>query len=442
MADLPLAAFMVPALFLLIFLGIPVSFSLIVVSVGFALMAVGDLAGLQLYRFVGSVASNYALAAVPLFIFMGAMLEGSGMAARLFALMKRWFGRLPGGMSIATIAMCTVFAAGTGIVGAVEVMVGLLAIPAMMREGYDRRIISGVICAGGSLGTMIPPSIVVIIYASAANQSVGDLFAAVLAPGAIMVALFIAWVVIHGLFLHHPKPEDVAEAVPGDGPAELTDASVFSLLPPLILVFMVVGSIMAGIAAVTEAAAVGAVGAVLLNILYRDFNWQRFGQATLKTVMVTSMILLIVVGGTLFTSVFRLTGGAGLVRDLVNASDLSSMQLTLMFLVVVFILGALLDWVSVVLIAVPIFLPFLAPNGIDAVWFAVLVIIMLQTSYLTPPMAPSIFYLRSIAPPSFSYSDMYLGVLPFVVCQLIVLVLVFLFPGLATAIPDYLISVR
>lgn len=443
MADLPPATFMVPALFVLIFLGIPVSFSLIVVAVGFAIYAVGDMAGLQLYRFVGSVASNYALAAVPLFIFMGAMLEGSGMATRLFVLMKRWFGRLPGGMSIATIAMCTVFAAGTGIVGAVEVMVGLIAIPAMLREGYDRKIVSGVICAGGSLGTMIPPSIVVIIYASAANQSVGDLFAAVLYPGAIMVALFIVWVVIHGLFIHDRNAQPVDGSIlPAQDQQEHVDASVFSLLPPLLLVTFVVGSIMAGIAAVTEAAAVGALGTILLNVLYRDFTWERFRQATMKTVLVTSMILLIVVGGTLFTSVFRLTGGAGLVSGIVNSFDFSAMQLTLLFLLVIFILGALLDWVSVVLIAVPIFLPFLAANGIDPIWFAVLVIIMLQTSYLTPPMAPSIFYLRSIAPASFTYRDMYLGVLPFVGCQLIVLLLVLLFPGLATSLPDYLLSVR
>lgn len=434
---------MVPALFLLIFLGIPVSFSLIITAVGLAVLAVGDVAGLQLYRFVGSVASNYALAAVPLFIFMGAMLEGSGMATRLFALMKRWFGRLPGGMSIATIAMCTVFAAGTGIVGAVEVMVGLLAIPAMLRERYDRKIISGVICAGGSLGTMIPPSIVVIIYASAANESVGDLFAAVLLPGLIMVGLFVVWVTIHGLLIHD-KTAPIADpdVLPEEDGAGHQNASALSLLPPLLLVLLVVGSIMAGIAAVTEAAAVGAVGTVLLNVLYRDFTWKRFGAATLKTVVVTSMILLIVVGGTLFTSVFRLTGGAAMVNDLVNAANLDSMQLTLLFLAIVFILGALLDWVSVVLIAVPIFLPFLAPNGIDPLWFGVMVIIMIQTSYLTPPMAPSIFYLRSIAPDSFTYRDMYLGVLPFVICQLGVLVIVLMFPGVATSLPDYLLRVR
>ncbi len=445
MAEVPLAAWMFPALFLLIFLGIPVSFSLIVVSVAFAIPVVGDLTGLQLFRFLGSVASNYALAAVPLFIFMGAMLERSGMAARLFVLMKRWFGWMPGGMAIATIAMCTIFAAGTGIVGAVEVMVGLLAIPSMMKERYGRAMISGTICAGGSLGTMIPPSIVVIIYASVANLSVGDLFAGVLLPGLVMVGLFLGYALAWGVLSGHHRE---AKAIVAEARAAATDGegeprpSAFALLPPLILVVSVVGSIMAGIAAVTEAAAVGAVGAIILNLLYRDFTIPNFLDATKKTVTLTSMILLIVVGGTLFTSVFRLTGGPQLVDVLVGGLDLSTIELVLVFLAIVFVLGALLDWVSVVLIAIPVFLPFLPAAGIDPIWFAVLVIVVIQTSYLTPPMAPSIFYLRGIAPPEFTYRDMYLGVLPFVLCQLAVLALVLLFPGLATALPDYFNSLR
>ena len=444
MGELQLGVLMFVALFALIFLGIPVSFSLIIVAVGFAIPVVGDLTGLQLFRFLGSVASNYALAAVPLFIFMGAMLERSGMAARLFTLMKRWFGWMPGGMAIATIAMCTVFAAGTGVVGAVEVMVGLLAIPSMLRERYDRSMISGVICAGGSLGTMIPPSIVVIIYASVANQSVGDLFAGILVPGIVMVGLFVLYALGYGVFSGHWREARVMaarERAEADAAGEVR-ASALALLPPLILVLSVVGTIMAGIAAVTEAAAVGAVGAVILNVIYRDFTWANFIDATKKTVLLTSMILLIVVGGTLFTSVFRLVGGPAMVDAVVTGIELSPIELVLVFLAIVFVLGALLDWVSVVLIAVPIFLPFLQPAGIDPIWFGVLVIVVIQTSYLTPPMAPSIFYLRGIAPPEFTYRDMYLGVIPFVGCQLVVLVLVLAFPGFATALPDYFNSLR
>ncbi|MBK3745944.1 TRAP transporter large permease subunit [Paraburkholderia aspalathi] len=440
MFDLPIAVWMIPSLFLLIFLGTPVSLSLIIIAVGFATFAIGDMAGLQLFRFIGSVASNYSLAAVPLFIFMGAMLEGSSMSSRLFALMKRWFGRLPGGMSVATIALCTIFAAGTGIVGAVEAMVGLIAIPAMLREGYDKKIISGVICAGGSLGTMIPPSIVVIIYASVSNQSVGALFAAVIYPAALMVGLFLAYVMIYGFLKERSTGQAKEAAHISTSPVEpengIDTSNVFSLLPPLLLVISVVGSILAGIAAVTEAAAIGAAGAVTLNLLYKDFSWKKLWSSTYKTVTITSMILLIVVGGTLFTSVFRLTGGTSLVASLVADSNLGSFGMILLFLLIVFVLGALLDWISVVLIAVPIFIPFLGPAGIDQIWMGVLIILVLQTSYLTPPMAPSVFYLRGVAPGLFTYKEMYLGVLPFIICQVVVIVAVLLYPPLATALPD------
>jgi tripartite ATP-independent transporter DctM subunit len=434
MESLPLAAWMFPAAFVLIFAGIPISFSLIVTAVAFALPVFGDRAGLQLFRFVGNVASNNALAAVPLFIFMGAVLEHSGMGRRVFEAMKLWLGGFPGGLGLATMAMCTLFAAGTGVVGAVEVMVGLLAIPPMVKAGYSRSLISGVITGGGSLGTMIPPSIVVVIYASVAQISVGDLLAAVLIPGLFMVGLFFCWIVVYALLFPAGAPRTPAEelAMP------LGEKILFSLraiVPPLILVTAVIGSILAGIAAVTEAAAVGAVGAVILNIVYRDFTWQGLWQATIKTVLISAMILLIVTGGTMFTSVFRLQGGAQLVNDLVGALKLDSFGLIILFLTIVFILGALLDWVSVVLICVPLFMPFLGPAGVDPMWFAVLMVIMIQTSYLTPPMAPAIFYLRGIAPKNFRTEEMYVGVLPFIACQLLTGVMVYLWPWTALWLP-------
>lgn len=432
---------MLPALFIFVFLGTPVSFSLIIVSVIFAVITVGDMAGLQLFRFIGSVASNHSLAAVPLFVFMGALLEGSSMSARLFDLMKRWFGKLPGGMSVATLGLCTLFAAGTGIVAAVEVMVALLAIPVMLREGYDKKIISGVICAGGSLGTMIPPSVLIIVYASVSNQSVGALFAAVLYPATIMIGLFLGYVILHGWLFRTGKsgtPIAAAALLPGEDDADEAHASVWSLLPPLLLVLSVVGSILTGIASVTEAAAVGVLAALLLNLFYRDLTWGRVRIAIYKTINLTSMILFLVIGGTLFTSVFRLTGGSAIVGNIINSSDISVVGLIILLLAIVFILGTVLDWISVTLIAIPIFVPFLAPLGVDGVWFGVLVIIVLQTSYLTPPLAPSIFYLRGAVPGLFTYREMYLGVLPFIVCQLVVLALVLVYPELATALPEKL----
>lgn len=434
-----LAVWMFPALFLLIFTGIPVSFSLIVIAVLFAIPFFGDLAGLQLFRFIGGVASNYSLAAVPLFIFMGACLEGSGMARRLFNALRSWMGWLPGGVGISAIAMCAVFAAGTGIVGAVEVMVGLLAIPAMLREGYSRSIVSGTICAGGSLGTIIPPSLVVIIYASVGQLSVGDLFAGILLPGLMMVVLFLGYIMIASRWSVDPARIVVDEEALALSAAPLGRKLVmtaYALVPPLLLMSSVIGSIMLGIAAVTEAAAVGAAGAIALKLFYREFSWAGLMAAARTTVRLTSMIMLIVVGGTLFTSVFRVNGGATMIRELVLALNMSEMALILALLAVVFVMGALLDWVSVVLICVPIFLPVLPLTGADPLWFAVLVIVVIQTSYLTPPMAPSIFYLRGIAPANFSYRDMYLGVMPFVLCQLLVLVALLFFPGLATYLPE------
>ena len=434
MDSLPLAAWMFPAAFVLIFVGIPISFSLIITAVAFALPIFGDRAGLQLFRFVGNVASNYALAAVPMFIFMGAVLEHSGMGRRVFQAMTLWLGRLPGGLGLATMAMCTLFAAGTGVVGAVEVMVGLLAIPPMVKANYSRSLISGVITGGGSLGTMIPPSIVVVIYASVAQISVGDLLAAVFIPGFLMVGLFFLWIIIYAIIWPEGAPRTPAEelAMPF---GEKVMFTLKALVPPVALVSAVIGSILTGVAAVTEAAAVGAVGAVILNIIYRDFTWQGTWEAAVKTVLISAMILLIVTGGTMFTSIFRIQGGAMLVNDIVAALQLGSYGLLFLFLGIVFILGALLDWVSIVLICVPLFTPFLGPAGIDPLWFAVLMVIMIQTSYLTPPMAPAIFYLRSIAPKNFRTEEMYVGVLPFIACQILTGLVVFLWPWTALWLP-------
>lgn len=435
MDSVPLAVYMFPMAFLLIFAGIPVSLSLIVTAVAFSLPFFGQLAGLQLFRFVGNVASNYSLAAVPLFIFMGAVLEQSGMGRRVFEGMKLWLGRFPGGLALATMGMCTLFAAGTGVVGAVEVMVGLLAIPPMLKANYSRSLISGTICGGGSLGTMIPPSIVVIIYASVGQVPVGALLGAVLIPGLMMVALFAGWIVLYAILFPKSAPRVPASELQMPlAPKVLFTAKAF--VPPILLVVAVVGSILTGAAAVTEAAAVGATGAVLLNVFYRDFSWVGLWRATIKTVLISAMILLIVVGGTMFTSIFRLQGGGQLVTTLIDALQPSPLGLLLLFLAIVFVLGALLDWVSVVLICIPLFTPFLRPAGIDPLWFAVLVIVMIQSSYLTPPMAPAIFYLRGIAPKEFKTQEMYLGVLPFIACQMLTGLIVLLWPGTATWLPS------
>jgi tripartite ATP-independent transporter DctM subunit len=437
--NIVIPALMFPTLFLLIFLGLPVAFSLIVVSFSFGFLFFGDTIGIQTFRFLDSVANSYVLAAIPMFIFMGAMLERSGVAERLYQVIALLFRKVPGGLALATILMCAIFAAGTGIVGAVEALVGLMAIPAMMANRYDKGIISGTICAGGSLGTIIPPSIVVVIYANSANLSIGKVMAGIIIPGLLMVTLFMLYIFLRAVL----RPQDAPrlandKAIPAGG--ALVWMTVTALVPPLLLVLATIGSILAGIASPTEAAAIGALGTVVLAIIYRTFTWRKFFEALRQTVTINTMVLFIVVGGTMFTSIFRVTGGQQLIDTVVDTLDLGPALLIAFLLAIIFVLGALLDWVSVLLITVPIFLPILEAQGVDAIWFGVMAIVMIQTSYLTPPMAPAIFYLRSIAPKEMTYGDMYRGVIPFILCQLITLLVVALIPATATYLPDVLVG--
>lgn len=439
MSGILIPALMFPLLFLLIFLGLPVAFSLIAVSFGFGYLFFGNTIGIQTFRFMDSVANSYVLAAIPMFIFMGAMLERSGVAERLYTVISLLFRRVPGGLGLATIMMCAIFAAGTGIVGAVEALVGLMAIPAMMRNNYQKGLIAGTICAGGSLGTIIPPSIVVVIYANTANISIGKTMAGIIIPGLLMVVLFMAYIYLRALW----RPEDAPPAkdldhVPTGG--ELAWMTFTALFPPLLLILATIGSILAGIASPTEASAIGALGTILLAIIYGSFTWQKFYEALRQTVSINTMVLFIVVGGTMFTSIFRVSGGQHLINAMVDALDLGPVLLIGFLLILIFILGALLDWVSVLLITIPIFLPILTAQGIDPLWFGIMAIVMVQTSYLTPPMAPAIFYLRSVAPKEMTYADMYRGVVPFIICQLIVLAVVALMPWTATWLPSIMVG--
>lgn len=429
---------MFPALFALIFLGLPVAFSLIVVSAVCALLLFGDLAIAQLYGAILSTSSNFILAAIPLFVFMGAVLERSGIALRLFQSLQLWVGQWPGGLAIATILMCATFAAASGVVGAVEIVVGLMVIPAMQKYRYDKGLIAGTICAGGSLGTIIPPSIVVVVYASIAQLSIGQLFAASMIPGLLMVVFFLLYVVVRAsLFPADAPPVKRKQSI---STQEKLTITAKALLPPVALIVAVLGSLLAGVASPTEAAAVGAFGALVLAISFRELTLKTLQESLAVTVRITSMIMLIVVGGTMFTSVFVVAGGGDLVRDFVAYLGVGPMGMIALFLAIVFVAGFVLDWISIVLICIPIFAPMVRAEGIDPVWFAVMVMVVIQTSYLTPPMAPSIFYLRSIAPPSLTYRHMYLGVLPFVLMQLLVLLVVMFWPATATYLPSVLVG--
>lgn len=424
---------MFPVLLGLIFLGFPVAFSMMLAALGFGLMRFGGTLVHQFAQRIDDLATNYVLGAIPLFIFMGSILERAGIAERLFDALYMWTRRLPGGLAVAALLMCTIFAAASGVVGATETLVGMLAIPAMVKRRYDNALISGTICGGGSLGTIIPPSVPVVVLAPIAALSIGDLLAGILLPGLLMSGLFILYIVIAcGLKPSLAPPETEPD---GRSFAEKIRITLVALIPPGFLIFTVLGTLFMGLATPTEAAACGSLGVLILAVLYRRMSWHLLYQATLQTVSLTAMILAIIVAGGMFSGVFFASGGMQATKGVLDAFGLSPWSVIAIILFVAFILGFLIDSISIILIIVPIAIPLVKSFGIDPLWFSVVLLVMLQTAYLTPPMAPSIFYLRAIAPPSIRLKDMYWGVIPFIICQLLVLGLLLVAPWLATWMP-------
>ena len=312
-----LALVMFPVLLVALFLGFPVAFSMMGVAIVFGYFTFGDAVIFQFVQKVDAVASNFVLAAVPLFIFMGAMMERSGIAERLFEAVHLWTRRLPGGLAIGTIVMCVIFAASSGVIGATETVVGMLAIPVMLKYAYDKGLISGTICAGGSLGTIIPPSVVVVVLGPVADVSVGDLFVGMIFPGLIMAAFYIAYILIRCAL--DPKAGPRLPRSPDEPPfAVKIRITLVALVPPVIMIFAVLGSIMMGLAAPTEAAALGALGSILMSIMYRKCSLAVLNEAVLKTLKITCMIMLIILGGNMFAGVFIASGGVALTEQLIT----------------------------------------------------------------------------------------------------------------------------
>jgi tripartite ATP-independent transporter DctM subunit len=436
---MPLLMFV--ALLAAIFMGFPVAFALMAIALVFGLLRFGDVAVFQFVSKVDDVANANVLAAVPLFVFMGAMFERSGIADRLFEAIHMWTRRVPGGLAVASVLLCVIFAAASGIIGATESVVGLLSIPIMLRYAYDRGLISGTICAGGSLGTIIPPSVVVIILGPVASVSVGDLFVGMLIPGLLLAALYIAYIVLRCVI----RPDDgprLPAAVEVPPILQRIALTARALVPPAVLIVAVLGSIMLGIATPTEAAGVGALGAMLLTLLYGRFGLPLLKETLLRTVQVTAMILTILLGGSMFAGVFVASGGISATRQLLAAADLGPAGTLAFVLGLGFLAGFVLEPISIILIMIPVVMPIIQSLGHDPIWFCILFLVVLQTSYLTPPMAPSIFYLRGIAPPEITLRDMYRGVVPFIVLQLLTLGLVVAFPPLALWLPAQLLGFR
>ena len=437
--NVDLAAWMFPVLLMLIFIGVPVAFSLMAVAFVFGLLQFGDAAVVMFAHRVEEVSGSHILAALPLFVFMGAMLQRSGIAEGLFETIHSWTHRLPGGVAVGAIVLCILFAMSSGVVGATETVVGMLAVPAMLKHDYDKGLISGTICAGGSLGSIIPPSVLVVILATIADLGIGELFAAMLLPGLILAGLYILYIMAYCML--RPGAVQSTETVVDDRPlGERLVQTAWVLLPPVVLIVAVLGSIIFAIAVPTEAAAVGAIGSVLMAYGYGRLSYSVVKEAIMTTLSITAMVLTIVVGGLMFAGVFAAAGGLTALQQLLEQSQLGAWGTLTVILLVTFIAGFVLDLISIMLILVPLSLPIIKAYGFDPLWFSIALLIMMQTSMLTPPMAGAIFYFRAIAPPEITLRDMYRGVVPFIALHFVVLGLLIAFPSLALWLPKVLLG--
>ncbi len=442
----PLA--MCAALVLGVFSGYPVAFILAGIGVLFAFLADVPVLFLStgVSRTFSGILSNWLLIAVPLFVFMGLVLEKSGIAQRLLRSLASVLGQLPGGYAFAVTIIGIVMAASTGIIGASVVLMGVLALPVMMESRYDPRLATGVIAATGTLGILIPPSIMLVVLGDTMRLSVGDLFAAALLPGLMLGGLYIAWLVLIAIFRPQAMPPLPRGARTGIGRALLRVAR--DLVAPLLLIIAVLGSIIAGIATPTEAAALGALGAFLLALLERQLDWRQFVEVLRETTRTTAMIMFVMIGATVFSVIFRRLGGDTMIADALGVSDGGANPYWVLFVIMafIFVLGMFLDWVEITFIVIPIITPIIGaldfglPKEQVLLWFAILFAVNLQTSFLTPPFGYALFYIRGIAPPEIGTRIIYQGIVPFVLIQLLALVLTILYPQLALWLPERLLG--
>ncbi len=422
------------SLLLLLLSGMPLAFVLISLAVLFTILLWGldalVLTVLQTY----DVMTSDVLLAIPLYVLMASILQRSGIIEALYKAMEHWFRRLPGGLAVGTIAICTVMAAMTGIVGAAVAAMGILALPSMLRRGYDEKLALGVICAGGTLGILIPPSIITIVYAATAQISVGKMFAAGIVPGMVLSGLYASYVVIRTMLRPSlaPAPDNITVSW-----LEMF-RSLKSLFLPTLIVFSVLGSIYAGIATPTEAAAVGVVGAMLSAMLQGQFTMANLSDAAMDTLRVTTMIMWITIGAKIFVSIFTGTGGADSLLMFIENLELNRWLVLLSMMGILVLLGLFLDEIGIILLCVPVFMPIIAAFGFDPVWFGVLFLITAQMAYITPPFGYTLFYIKGVLPPGIGMETVYRAILPFLVLQIMALILFMLFPDLVTWLPDRL----
>ncbi len=437
-----LPAWMFLALTILLLAGFPVTFTLMGTALCFGLIGFGwDFFNLLPLRIWG-VMTNVTLMAVPLFVFMGVMLERSGLAEELLDTMGLLFGRLRGGLAVSVVVVGALLGASTGIVGATVVTMGLLAVPTMLKRGYKEAFATGTVAASGTLGQIIPPSIVLVLIGDIVGVSVGDLFMGAVLPGFLLVLLYVLYILIAAWI----KPE-WAPAVSKEELAQYTPGIMFkkfsrALFPPLFLIVLVLGSIFAGIASPTEAAAVGAVGATLLTIANKKFSLKILHDVMQSTMELTCMVFIILVGAAAFGLVFRGLGGDGLVRGFLCdiANEHGKYVVLVIIMGLIFVIGFFLDFIEITFIHVPVLAPIMVDFGFDPLWFCIMIAVNLQTSFLTPPFGFSLFYLKAVTPPEVLTGHIYRGIIPFVLIQIIGLLIIAFFPILATWLPGVVFS--
>ncbi|WP_103866613.1 TRAP transporter large permease subunit [Aquimarina sp. I32.4] len=430
-------------IFIMILRGYPVAFTLGGVSVIFAFgVSVFAPEQFQMSTFyllpsrIMGVVNNYVLMAVPLFIFMGIMLEKSGLAQSLLETMAMMFGRVRGGLAISVVLVGALLAASTGIVGATVVTMGLISLPTMLKRGYKTELATGVIASSGTLGQIIPPSIVLVLLADTINSSsrgsasvdVGTLFSAALLPGILLVGLYIIYILITSFINKEDAPSIPAEEIAAFRGNDFIVKVFKVLFLPILLIVLVLGSIFTGIASPTEASAIGVIGATLLTITQKKFSFKTLKQVAQETSKLTSMVFFILLGATTFTLVFRTLGGDTYLQELIISSNLSPLMFLVLVMVVIFIAGFFIDFIEIIFIIIPVVTPVFNAFDMDMLWVGILIALNLQTSFLTPPFGFALFYLKGVAPESVKTNQIYKGIIPFIIIQLIIVGVVVFFP--------------
>ncbi len=426
------------ALFLgFIMLGFPIAFTLMAMGLLFGYLGMGDRVFDLLVQRTYAVMANDVLLSVPLFVLMGYIIERANILDRLFRSLQMASGNIPGSLAVATLLTCALFATATGIVGAVVTLMGLLAFPAMLRAGYDPKLAAGVTCAGGCLGILIPPSIMLILYGATAGVSVVQLYAAAFIPGLMLAVLYIAYVIILAMVKPSVAPRLPPEEVNVPFSRILLQLAS-SFIPLAALISMVLGSILLGLATPSEAAAMGSLGSILLAVIYRAFTWQKLRESVYLTARTSAMVCWLFVGSYIFSSVFGYLGGQTVVENFVKSLPLNTFTFMLLAQAIIFVLGWPLEWTEIIVIFVPIFLPLLDDFGVSPLFFGVLIALNLQTSFLSPPVAMAAFYLKGVAPKHVRLEDIFAGCMPFIYIVVLTMMMVYIFPELVTWLPDAL----